>query len=171
VACDAGALRRSVASGLESVDPAGVRIDVTHHERPRTGPVTVPAVRRDPRSARLDDWRIVTGTDTTVEVFASCQTGNRMLAARFRSVPLKVGVPVWVDDRPRERWRLRAEDGTTIAEARPDVVQSGDEPVAEQPAAEVRKAREKPRFCGGVQPSRPSLVSRAQDFLGRLLPE
>jgi hypothetical protein len=86
-------------------------------------------------------------------------------------VPLTAGAPVRVDDRPRETWRLRTEDGTTIAETRPKLVQSGSEPTAEQDKDELNAAKKKPRMCGGVGPARKSLVSRAQDFLDRLLPE
>jgi hypothetical protein len=172
VACDPEALRRSTASGLEDVDPAGLRIDVAHDERPKTGPVSVPAVRRDPRNARaLDTWRIVAGAGATVEVYASCQTGNRMLAARFRGVELPPGTAVRVDDRPRETWRLRTEDGVTIGESTPAVVQSGSESKGEQEKQELEAAKAKPRVCGGVRQSRPSLVSRVKAFMERLLPE
>jgi lysophospholipase L1-like esterase len=155
VACDQRALTEHVQSGLEKVDPRGVRIDVADPDAPVAGAVTLPAVRRSRRSRRLDDWRIVTGAATRVDVYAACQTGNRMLAASFEGVVLAPGVPVRVDDRRRGEWRLRTEAGTTIADSRPDVVVGGKD--------------KKVRSCGGRSTSSRSLWTRVKDFKSKLL--
>jgi hypothetical protein len=155
VACDQRALTEHVESGLEKVDPRGVRIDVADPDAPVAGAVTLPAVRRSRRSRRLDDWRIVTGAATTVEVYAACQTGNRMLAASFDDVALEPGVPVRVDDRRRGEWRLRTEDGTTIGDSRPAVVVGGKD--------------KQVRACGGRSTSGHSLWSRVKELRGKLL--
>jgi len=50
-------------------------------------------------------------------------------------------------------------------------VQSGSESKGEQEKQELEAAKAKPRVCGGVRQSRPSLVSRVKAFMERLLPE
>jgi hypothetical protein len=122
VACDARRLRRYIDSGLENPGRGGLRIDVGDRRRPRTGPVDIPAVRRDPRIARFDTWLITATEPTVAQVYASCQAGDGILEARFPQVAFEANRTLRIDDRARTTWRLRDQDGTVLYEAQVHVV-------------------------------------------------
>jgi lysophospholipase L1-like esterase len=117
VACDRRRLTRYLAGGLENPGNGGLRIDVVDGSATRPGAFTVPAVRRDPRVARLDSWRVTASSTTVADVYASCQAHGGLLEARFRAVHLRANVPVRVDDRERGGWRLRDERGAVVGRA------------------------------------------------------
>jgi hypothetical protein len=129
VVCNQDALRSYVESGFEDPGPAGVRIDVADLERPEIGEISLPAIRRDPEGVYLDSWRITAANPIVVSVFAACRQGGRMVAARFTSVPVEPAAPLRLSDRDPAGWRLRTEDGTTVAMETPFVVR-GDKPEA-----------------------------------------
>jgi hypothetical protein len=131
VACDAHQLQRFIKSGLERPGTGGLRIDVVAATRPRTGPVTVPAVRRDPKVVRLSDWRVTATRATKARIYAACQSGDGLLEARFPQVEVEPEEPLRVDDRPRGPWRLVRQDGTRVGEAvAPNVVKALDDDAA-----------------------------------------
>ena len=114
LACNQDELTGYLASGLERPGPSGLRIDVTGaHARP--GPVTVPAMRRDPREPSLDAWRVTATQATTAEIYAACQAGDGYLEARFRGVAVRPEMPLRVDTRNRQAWRLRDPEGRVVA--------------------------------------------------------
>jgi hypothetical protein len=175
---DAEERTRAVSAELTSVHPAGQIGDAEPTGRVPIGAQLrascVVAILRAEDAARAE-----AAVDVLVEAGIRCleltlTTRGALdviarLAARLPARAALRDQEVWCQ---RDQRRAEAEAGEQAAHPQqPHGPDRRDEPVAEQPAAEVRKAREKPRFCGGVQPSRPSLVSRAQDFLGRLLPE
>jgi hypothetical protein len=125
VTCSPEQLRRYLDSGLEDPGPVMLHVDIADPDLPRVGPATVPAVRRDPRLRRLDDWRITAAGPIRTRIYASCQTGskgNATLEAHWADVELEAGRPLRIDDRERGVWRLRDDDGTVVATTTPHVV-------------------------------------------------
>ncbi|HEX2232699.1 MAG TPA: GDSL-type esterase/lipase family protein [Thermoleophilaceae bacterium] len=119
VACDQDALRAYLESGLEVPGPAGLRIDDAAAIKPRTGAISLPAVRRDAAGTYLDGWRISASQPTRASVYASCRQDKRIVAARFPSVRIDPAWPLRLSDRAPGVWRLRREDGVTVAETKP----------------------------------------------------
>jgi hypothetical protein len=115
-----------VESGFEDPGSAGVRIDLADLEDLQAGDLILPAVRRDSVGFYLDDWRITAAQRARVSVFASCRQGKRIVAARFPSVVVDPLWPLRLSDRAPDVWRLRREDGVTVAEAEPFIVRGKD---------------------------------------------
>lgn len=131
VACEPTRLRRYIDSGLENAGSEGVRIDVVDGGATRPGPITVPALRRDPRVKVLTPWRVVATRDTVADVFASCQVGKGLVEIRFRGVRLDAERALHVDDRAHTVWRLRDEAGRQVGrDAKPHVVKPVGDGVA-----------------------------------------
>jgi hypothetical protein len=120
VACSQPDLTAYLRSGLQDPGSAGLRIDVASSSVPEIGEVTVPAVRSDPSQRYFDDWRIASAAPADISVFASCRQGERVVAARFKSVRVDPRTPLRLLDRgPEGIWRLTAEDGTVAGTAAP----------------------------------------------------
>jgi hypothetical protein len=131
LACDQRELTRYLKSGLELPSSTGLRIDVAGTAA-RPGPVTVPAIRRDPREPTLDKWRIVATRETHAAIYAACQANTGYLDTLFPDVEVRPNQPLRVDGRDRTLWRLRDAAGTSVAEAAPRVIKksSKGQPVA-----------------------------------------
>jgi lysophospholipase L1-like esterase len=145
VACDQEALDSYLGSGLENPGSAGVRIDSAGTGAPRVGETTLPAMRRDPQGAYLDNWWLSAATPTVVSVYATCPQNGGVVGARFPGVEVTPGRPLHVLDRGGEGgWRLRDENGTTVAKTSPFVFEvKGGELVERSPD------RGKTVACGG----------------------
>jgi lysophospholipase L1-like esterase len=119
LACDQAQLTRYLRNGLEQPASGGLRIDVTGARGVQTGPVTVPAVRRDPGHTSADRWWIGAGHTTTAEIYASCQVASGMLETRFVGVNVSPRRSLRLDThRPDHNWDLVDEAGRS-ALARP----------------------------------------------------
>jgi lysophospholipase L1-like esterase len=136
VACDQGALDTYLRSGLEDPGKAGVRIDAAGKGAPQVGEATLPAIRRDRAGTYLDGWWLSAVKPSTVSVFATCPQRDGVVGARFAAVEIAPGRPLHLLDRGAAGlWRLRTEDGTTVAKATPFVFEeSGGELVERGPA-------------------------------------
>jgi hypothetical protein len=122
VACSPKQLAGYFASGLEDPGTGGLHIDVVSDVDLAAGPASVPAVRRDAQLRRLDSWRIGSSGAVTAEVYAACPSGSARLEVRFPVVRFTPQQHLRLDDRERSTWRLRDEDGVTVAKAKPHVV-------------------------------------------------
>ena len=119
LACDQAQLTRYLHNGLEQPASGGLRIDVAGPRGVQTGPVTVPAVRRDPGGTSADRWWIAAGHTTTAEIYASCQVAGGMLEARFAGVKVAPRRSLRLNThRPDHNWDLVDEAGRS-ALARP----------------------------------------------------
>jgi lysophospholipase L1-like esterase len=114
MACDRARLQHYVETGLDKLGTGGLHIDVIDRGATRAGPITIPAIRRDPRVPRLDLWRVTATQPTVADVYASCQAHKGLLEARFAAVSLQADHPLRVDDRARTTWRLRDAAGAVV---------------------------------------------------------
>lgn len=127
VVCNQDALDRYVASGLEDPGGAGVRIEALDAEEAASGPVSVPAVRRNRSGTYLDDWQISARQRTEASVFASCPSGGTVVVARFDDVPIQQGAALTIDDKgPGGTWVLSEPGGAPVAEAVPFTTKAKD---------------------------------------------
>jgi hypothetical protein len=123
LACDQGQLTRYVRNGLETPRDGGLRIDVASRLGVQPGPVTVPAVRRDPGATSMDSWWITAGHRTTADVYASCQSDRGMLEHTFREVKVTPRMALRVvtgqasADGAIPQWRLVSATGRQIGAA------------------------------------------------------
>ncbi len=131
LACDQRELSRYLNSGLELPSSTGLRIDVAG-KAARPGPITVPAIRRDPREPTLDNWRVVATRPTHAAVYAACQANTGYLEALFADVDIRANQALRVDGRDRATWRLRDATGRPVAEAKPHAIKK---PSASRPMA------------------------------------
>jgi hypothetical protein len=124
VACSPKQLARYVSSGLEDPGPVSLHIDVADADHLLSaGTPSVPAVRRDPRLRRMDDWWVASSGAIDAEVYVACQAGTRgRLEARFPLVSIRAQQRLRLDDSRPTIWRLRDESGTPVAVAAPQVV-------------------------------------------------
>jgi lysophospholipase L1-like esterase len=121
LACDQAELTRYLKSGLELPSSTGLRIDVAGRAA-RPGPITVPAVRRDPREPTLGNWRITATRLTHATIYAACQANKGYLEALFPAVDIRANEALRVDERDRSTWRLRNARGEPVATAEPHAI-------------------------------------------------
>jgi lysophospholipase L1-like esterase len=121
LACDQAELTRYLKSGLELPSSTGLRIDVAGNAA-RPGPITVPAIRRDPREPTLGNWRITATRATRATIYAACQANKGYLEALFPAVDIHANEALRVDERDRSTWRLRNARGEPVAAAEPHVI-------------------------------------------------
>ena len=127
VVCDEATLDRYVAGGLEETGGAGVRIEALDADEAASGPVSVPAVRRNRSGTYLDDWQISAAQPVEASVFASCPSGDTVVVARFEDVPIEFGARLTIDDHaPGGSWVLRDSDGAPVSEAVPFTTKAKD---------------------------------------------
>ncbi len=125
--CDERTLDRYVASGLEDPGGAGVRIEALDAEEAPSGPISVPAVRRNRSGTYLDDWRISAGQSIEATVYASCPSGEKVVVARFEDVPIQQGATLTINDKgPGGAWILSESDGAPVSEAVPFTTKAKD---------------------------------------------
>ncbi|HET9197263.1 MAG TPA: SGNH/GDSL hydrolase family protein [Solirubrobacterales bacterium] len=126
--CDQITLDRYVASGLEDPGDSGVRIEaLDSDETPASDSIAVPAVRRNRSGTYLDDWMITAARLTEASVYASCPSGDKVVAARFEDVPIVQGAELTIDDKgPGGSWVLSEADGAPVSEAVPFTTKAKD---------------------------------------------
>jgi lysophospholipase L1-like esterase len=135
VACAEDALDRYVESGLETPDPAEVRIEKRLFEDLGSEPSAMPAVRRDRNRSYLDDWRISAMQPTEVSVFASCPGEGGIVAAEFKGVRVGPSSSLTVrDEGGSDEWFLAKSDGSPVAEATPFRTEPDDGILERRPA-------------------------------------
>lgn len=122
VACSPDQIGSYFASGLEDPGAVSLHIDTVTADKLAAGPPSVPAVRRDAQLRRLDDWRVAASGAITAEVYAACPSGDARLEVRFPIVRFRPQERLRLDDRERSIWRLRDEDGATVASATPHLL-------------------------------------------------
>jgi hypothetical protein len=146
VACDQEALDSYLRSGLEDPGTTGVRIDSAKKGAPGVGEATLPAIRRNREGVYLDHWWLSAAKPAVVSVYATCPQDGGVVGARFPQVEVTPDRPLHILERGAEgEWRLRAEDGTTVAKATPFVfAQKNGELVEKSPAHGKTVA------CGGA---------------------
>jgi hypothetical protein len=117
VACDENALRRFFDSGLD--DDSAATVQITGTGREPEGPM-VPAVWRARNGNHFERLVISATGATRPAVYAVCQDDDgRRLQVSFAAVPMRATETARIDDKDPSLWRLRATDGTPLAEARP----------------------------------------------------
>ncbi len=120
VACNQNALKSYVDSGLETPDPAEVRIEARLFEDLGSGPLAIPAVRRDRNRPYLDDWRITAMRPTVISVYATCPSGSAVVGARFENVPIGPESALTLrDGGPEGTWLLTKSDGSPAGKTWP----------------------------------------------------
>jgi hypothetical protein len=120
VACNQDALTAYVASGLEAPEPAELRIQSRLFDDLRSGPLAVPAVRRDRNRTYLDDWRITAAQPTVISVFATCPRKKEVVGVEFTDVPIGPGGALTLRSGGlHDPWMLTRPDGTPAGTAWP----------------------------------------------------
>lgn len=125
--CNEDDLDAYVASGLEDPGAKGVRIEALDSDEAESGPVAMPAVRRNRSGTYLDDWQITAAQPTEASVYASCPSGDKVVVARFEDVPIVQGAELTIDDKgPGGTWVLSESNGAPVSEAVPFTTKAKD---------------------------------------------
>jgi len=125
--CNEDELDAYVVSGLEDPGAKGVRIEALDSGEAESGPVEMPAVRRNRSGTYLDDWQITAAQPLEASVYASCPSGDKVVVARFEDVPIVQGAELTIDDKgPGGAWVLTESNGAPVSEAVPFTTKAKD---------------------------------------------